>query len=749
MKRASVIINTYNRATYLASAIQSIARQTFPHVELIVVNGPSTDDTETVLDELAAAGNIFKRAHCASRNLSESRNIGLRQASGEVAFFIDDDAVAHREWISRLIRRYDDPQVGAAGGFTFDHTGVAYQCRYTVCDRFGNAQYFDQLDPVAILSDRRGFYYPSLLGTNCSFSMDALESVGGFDEVFAYMLDETDVCLRIFESGLQVATVPNAYVFHKYAPSHTRSADRIPTSLYAPARSKAYFCLKHIQHRNQGQIEALEEIDRYKKDISFANRWHLDHQKIGPAQYAKLSSELSDGVLDGIREGMTPVKTSETRTFFSGNTKTPYLEMKLPERNLARPLKIYFVSQGYPPADTSGIARWTHECAVSLSARGHEIHVITRSQTKANHVDFRDGVWIHSVVDLLDDELALVNPIPLPTSVLRRASAVLREIRRSIGIWGADIVSTPIWDLEGILCHRGLNVPVVTSLHTTYKLSLPFKPEWRKDAAYRENHVDRIIAGEEWLLKNSVQLLANSREIVTDLHHNHGAELALEERAVVVPHGLGMPLPRDEKLPAAQHGRRLKILFVGRLEPRKGPDQLLKALSRIRHLGKKFEVCLVGKAIDESGDYFNELQSLQKRLCKDISIHCTGYLSDDELQAQYASADIFIAPSRYESFGLILLEAMRHGVPVVACDIGGMRELIANGETGYLFNVDDIDALAEVLRRLIEDQGLRQRIGEAGRRNFESHYTSSAMAASLEKFFNKTILEAEIERGRA
>jgi len=221
--RASVVINTYNRAEYLRNAMVSIAAQSYREVELIVVNGPSTDDTEEILDAMEKTGISFRRAKCPNRNLAESRNVGIAEATGDVVFFMDDDAVAHRDWVARLMAPYADSGVGAAGGFTFDHTGVSYQCRYTVCDKFGNARFFSTLDPQSMLASSE-FYFPSLLGTNCSFSRRALERIGGFDEVFEYMLDETDVCARMVEHSKKVVTVPNAYVFHKYAPSATRTA---------------------------------------------------------------------------------------------------------------------------------------------------------------------------------------------------------------------------------------------------------------------------------------------------------------------------------------------------------------------------------------------------------------------------------------------------------------------------------------------------------------------------------------------
>jgi glycogen(starch) synthase len=745
--KASVVINTYNRAEYLSNAMVSIAAQSYRDVELIVVNGPSTDNTEEVLDTIEGNGIRFTRANCSNRNLSESRNVGISEATGDVVFFIDDDAVAHREWVGRLMATYANSNVGAAGGFTFDHTGVSYQCRYTVCDKFGNARFFDTLDPETMVA-ASDFFFPSLLGTNSSFLRRTLERIGGFDEVFEYMLDETDVCARIVQDSKRIVTVPNAYVFHKYAPSETRTHEKIPKSLLAPARSKAYFCCKHSANgHTQLNMDVFTEIERYRTDIDFSNKWLLDHKKISPAHYSRLTRELSAGISDGLRIGISNTtqglesKLQHRPRHHSTITRafTSVQGLSVPERFL----RIYFVSQGYPPFDTAGIARWTRECALELSAKGHEVHVITRSQTKANHVDFQDGVWVHSVVDAFDEELVFTAPVPIPTSVARRATAVLREIRRSEGIWGVDVVSAPIWDVEGILCCAHLKKPVITSLHTTYKLAMPFKPEWNTDLKYKTAHVDKVVAAETWLLQNSCAILANSKQVIKEIDESYGGVLSRQAaRVTTVLHGIGAPVaPHSEGngvILDAAPTEKTKVLFVGRLEDRKGPDQLLSALAQIHNLLEQIEVAFVGSP-GNANDPFRQKIVQQadalKRKYPRLTLKFLGYVSDEELQKFYSNADLFVAPSRFESFGLVLIEAMRHGTPVIACDVGGMREVINDGVDGYLYKVDDIAQLASRLRLLIENRDVRQKIGEAAKQSYESRFTARKMADAIEKMF--------------
>lgn len=745
--KASVVINTYNRAEYLTNAMGSIAAQSYGEIELIVVNGPSTDNTEEILDTSEANGIHFVRALCPNRNLSQSRNAGLAEATGEVIFFIDDDAVAHRDWVGRLMTAYADPNVGAAGGFTFDHTGVSYQCRYTVCDKFGNARFFDTLDPRTMVGTS-DFYFPSLLGTNCSFSRRALERIGGFDEVFEYMLDETDICARLARDSKEIITVPNAYVFHKYAPSGTRTHERIPKSLLASARSKAYFCFKHAKSvEDTLHLAVIAEIERYRKDLDFSNKWFLDHKKISPAHYSRLCQELNAGISDGLRigigngNGTSPFESPAAypRKSHDQSVTRPFTRVSslpVPERVL----KIYFVSQGYPPADTAGIARWTRECAIELSASGHEVHVITRSQTHANHVDFRDGVWVHSVIDAFDEDLVYPAPVPIPMSVSRRATAVLREIKRCESIWGVDVVSAPIWDVEGILCCAHLKKPVITSLHTTYKLAMQFKPEWQSDLQYKEKHVDKVIAAESWLLENSCAILANSTQAINEIDDNYDGILSrVAARVTTVPHGIGVPVsaPSYEGRTSFDGDRikKTKILFVGRLEERKGPDQLLSALELLSQQLDQIEVVFVGSPGKDSDPYRLKLVQHAARLRKKyprLTLVFLGYVSDKELQEHYAAADVFVAPSRFESFGLVLIEAMRHGTPVIACDVGGMREIIDDSVDGYLFKVGDIAQLASRLKLLVENRAIRLKVGEAARRTYESRFTARKMGESIE-----------------
>ena len=135
-KSISVIINTYNRRQSLAITLRSLAWLDYPHFEVIVVNGPSADDTEDFLN--AFSGNM-KVGSCENRNLSESRNVGVQMASGEIVAFIDDDTYPDPGWLNAINNTYDLPEIGAAGGPVVGHTGYDFQAWYSLADRYGDA----------------------------------------------------------------------------------------------------------------------------------------------------------------------------------------------------------------------------------------------------------------------------------------------------------------------------------------------------------------------------------------------------------------------------------------------------------------------------------------------------------------------------------------------------------------------------------------------------------------------------------
>ncbi len=198
--------------------------------------------------------------------------------------------------------------------------------------------------------------------------------------------------------------------------------------------------------------------------------------------------------------------------------------------------------------------------------------------------------------------------------------------------------------------------------------------------------------------------------------------------------------PRDVsdrfKYPTTQTGRKFTVLFVGRLEFRKGVDILLEAITRLVVEFPDVHFVLAGKDTinTELGESYRVAFS---RIIKNNPelrgrVEFTGPVSEEDLDRLYATADIFCAPSRYESFGLVLLEAMRYGVPVIGCRTGGMPEIVDDGRTGLLAEPGDVDSLTECLQTLINDADSRALLGAQGRDRYERLFTLDVAVSNTE-----------------
>lgn len=183
---------------------------------------------------------------------------------------------------------------------------------------------------------------------------------------------------------------------------------------------------------------------------------------------------------------------------------------------------------------------------------------------------------------------------------------------------------------------------------------------------------------------------------------------------------------RFAQIPPAPFGEVMQLLAIGRLEPQKGHDILLNALSTLRDV--PWELTLVGE-----GSAKDSLVDLAIINHMHDRVHFVGTHMD--VAPYLAASDVVVMSSRWEGIGLVIMEAMAAGRTVIASNVGGIPELIDDGVTGMLVPVEDVDALQVAIRRVWQNQAAARELGAAARVKAQKDFDIRAMVADYERVY--------------
>jgi len=364
--------------------------------------------------------------------------------------------------------------------------------------------------------------------------------------------------------------------------------------------------------------------------------------------------------------------------------------------------------------ETGGMNVYVRDLSRELARRGHHVDVYTRSQdsslSRISHRLGRGARVIHLPAGPehpYDKHLVYDHLPEFVDGVMAQAAA--DGIRY-------DVLHSHYW-LSGAVAlelRAGAGTPVAHMFHTLGKMknSVARRPAERETA--------RRIAVEAEIVRSVDALVAATQAEEDQLVRLYGA--GPDDIRVISP---GVDTERFHPIPVAYAKdhiglcpERRTILFVGRIEPLKGIDSLLQAIALIveRQPGLREGLCvpIVGGDPDRvrEDDEMMRLQELREALGIGDIITFLGAKDQDTLQYYYAAAEMVVMPSDYESFGMVALEAMACGTPVIASDVGGLAFLVKDGRTGYRVPARDSRSLADRITRLLTDEALRRRIGE-------------------------------------
>ena len=365
--------------------------------------------------------------------------------------------------------------------------------------------------------------------------------------------------------------------------------------------------------------------------------------------------------------------------------------------------------------DTGGMNVYVRELTRELGREGVGVDVFTRSQD--DHVP-------HVLHNLgFGNRVVHIRAGPESPVGLRGLEAHIPAFVEGIRSFAAakgeryDLVHSHYW-MSGIAALTLRDVwgtPFVQTFHTLGEMKN------RVARSQDERASPERLAVETRLLREADQIVASTQAELAQFQWLYHAD---PQRVVVIPPGVDTsrfyPIPPDEaKEFIGMDCRDNMILFVGRIQPLKGVDTLLQAMAILKREGtlerRPMCVAIIGGDPEAEPERMTaemlRLQNLRIELGLGDMVAFLGKRDQDTLQYYYSAADMVVVPSHYESFGMVALEAMACGAPVVASETGGLAFLVKDGETGFHVPTADAAALAHRLRLLAEDDALRQRLG--------------------------------------
>jgi len=278
-----------------------------------------------------------------------------------------------------------------------------------------------------------------------------------------------------------------------------------------------------------------------------------------------------------------------------------------------------------------------------------------------------------------------------------------------------DIIHSHYWmsGLAAEMLSDAWGAPIVHMFHTLGEMKNRIATsESEKEGAYRLDGERRVLARADCIVAATLAELAQLQWLYkADIH-----------KITIIPPGVDTghfyPIPPDEaKQFIGIPPENRMVLFVGRIEPLKGVDTLIRSMSclRVSEKDKPADLVIIGGDPDAAPEVMTaemtRLQQLCRELCLDHMVVFLGKRSQDTLPYYYSAAEVLVMPSHYESFGMVALEAMACGTPVIASQVGGLAFLVQDGITGYQVPDGDADALCNKLSLLLGNPAQRLQMG--------------------------------------
>lgn len=393
-----------------------------------------------------------------------------------------------------------------------------------------------------------------------------------------------------------------------------------------------------------------------------------------------------------------------------------------------RKLRVLQLCTRYPPG-TGGVETHVHAISTELMARGHDVQVLTSDLL--TETPFKR-------IDPGDEQYDSVDGVPVRRFKARGLTgdaqySFMPAMVKAVLASKADIVhahSYGFFQTHLAMAARRMG-------RTRFVFTPHFHPEWASGKTGTRRFIrrvyDKVVGGST--LTSADAVICVSRGEAEALKAQGFSERTIH----IVPNGISPDLLRAEPDPApfikAFGPGRPMVLFAGRLAENKGLDSLVRAAALVVKEVPQATFALVG----EDGGMRSAVESRAKELGISRQLLLTGHLDDAVYRSAYAACDVFVLPSIFEAFGIVILEAMALGRPCVGTKVGGVPDLIEDGVTGLLVSPDDHKALAKAILAVLKDPKKAALMGAKARKAVGKDFTWPRIVDRLEHVYNKVL----------
>lgn len=387
----------------------------------------------------------------------------------------------------------------------------------------------------------------------------------------------------------------------------------------------------------------------------------------------------------------------------------------------------------YPPRIVGGISRVVYDLSQRLIKDGHEVTVVTYKDGDVPYFEDDKGVKVYRVDNYM------INPNNFIEWIMQMNFNMVAKANEIIAKEGKfDVIHAHDWLVAyaAKAIKNSYNIPIVATIHAT--------EAGRNSGIHDETQ--RYINDTEWMLTyEASEVIVNSNYMKSELQRLFGLPF---EKINVVPNGInlttfdGIERDYDFRRRYAMDNEKI-ILFMGRLVYEKGIQHLIAAMPKILSGYRDAKLIVAGR-----GGMIDELRAEVDALGIGNKVYFAGYVNGKDVAKMYKIADVSVFPSTYEPFGIVALEAMLAGTPVVVSDIGGLNEIVQHRENGMKSYAGNANSLADSILEILYDHQLAQNIVKNAKEKVISQYNWSKIAQDTHYIYQKTINQTVIEMKR-